>query len=119
MSASQRFLPGFRLTLTATLVYTLIIVLIPLSAAFLKTFTMTWPEFWRAVSSPRVIASFRVSFGTAFAATLINLIFGGLLAWVLVRYRFPGRRIIDALVDLPFALPTAVAGIALTTIYSQ
>ncbi|MEO7934589.1 MAG: sulfate ABC transporter permease subunit CysT [Chthoniobacterales bacterium] len=118
MSASTRLLPGFRITLTATLLYTLVIVLIPLSAAFLKTFTMTWPEFWRAVSSPRVMASYRVSFTTAMAATLINLVFGGLIAWVLVRYKFPGKRFIDALIDLPFALPTAVAGIALTTIYA-
>ncbi|HEX8373230.1 MAG TPA: sulfate ABC transporter permease subunit CysT [Chthoniobacterales bacterium] len=118
MSASPRILPGFRITLTATLIYTLIIVLIPLSAAFFKTFTMTWPEFWQAVSSPRVIASYKVSFGTAAVATLVNVIFGGLIAWVLVRYSFPGRRFIDALVDLPFALPTAVAGIALTAIYA-
>lgn len=118
MSASQRVLPGFRITLAATLLYTLIIVLIPLSAAFFKTFTMTWPEFWRAVSSPRVIASYKVSFLTAIAATLINLVFGGLIAWVLVRYPFPGRRFVDALIDLPFALPTAVAGIALTAIYA-
>ncbi len=118
MSATNRYLPGFRLTLTATLLYTLIIVLIPLSAAFFKTFTMTWPEFWRAVSSPRVLASYRISFGTAAASTLINLVFGGLIAWVLVRYKFPGRKFIDALIDLPFALPTAVAGIALTAIYA-
>ena len=118
MSATNRYLPGFRLTLTATLIYTLVIVLIPLSAAFFKTFTMTWPEFWRAISSHRALASYRISFGTSIVATLINVLFGGLIAWVLVRYRFPGRRIIDALIDLPFALPTAVAGIALTTIYA-
>lgn len=111
-------LPGFHLALGTTLFYLGLIVLIPLSAAFLKTFTMTWPEFWGAVSAPRVVASFKLSFGVAFLAALINGVFGLLVAWVLVRYNFPGRRIIDAIVDLPFALPTAVAGIALTAVYA-
>jgi sulfate transport system permease protein len=112
-------LPGFDLALGFTLFYISFIVLIPLSAAFLKTFTMTWPAFWDAVTSPRVLASYRLTFGTSFAAALLNAAFGLVVAWVLVRYTFPGKRLIDALVDLPFALPTAVAGIALTALYSQ
>ena len=111
-------LPGFDLALGFTLFYIALIVLVPLSAAFLKTFTMSWPAFWSAVSSPRVVASYRLTFGASFAAALVNAFFGLLVCWVLVRYDFPGRRLIDALVDLPFALPTAVAGIALTAIYS-
>jgi sulfate transport system permease protein len=112
-------LPGFDLALGFTLLYLGFIVLIPLSAAFLKTFTMTWPAFWDAVSSPRVVASYRLTFGASFAAALLNAAFGLVVAWVLVRYEFPAKRLIDALVDLPFALPTAVAGIALTALYSQ
>ncbi len=112
-------LPGFDLALGFTLLYVSFIVLIPLSAAFLKTFTMTWPAFWSAVSSPRVLASYRLTFGASFAAALLNAFFGLIVAWVLVRYRFPARRVIDALVDLPFALPTAVAGIALTALYAE
>ena len=112
-------LPGFDLALGFTLLYLSFIVLIPLSAAFLKTFTMTWPAFWSAVSSPRVLASYRLTFGASFAAALLNAFFGLIVAWVLVRYRFPARRVIDALVDLPFALPTAVAGIALTALYAE
>jgi sulfate transport system permease protein len=112
-------LPGFDLALGFALLYIGLIVLIPLSAAFLKTFTMSWPAFWDAVSSPRVVASYRLTFGASFAAALLNALFGLIVAWVLVRYSFPGRRIVDALVDLPFALPTAVAGIALTAIYAQ
>ena len=112
-------LPGFDLALGFALLYLSLIVLIPLSAAFLKTFTMTWPAFWEAVSSPRVVASYRLSFGASFAAALLNAFFGLVVAWVLVRYEFPFKRLIDALVDLPFALPTAVAGIALTAIYAQ
>ncbi len=115
----QRVLPGFHLALGFTLLYLTLIVLIPLSAVFLKTFTMTWDGFVAAVTSPRVMASYRLTFGASLLAALINVIFGGIVAWVLVRYKFPGKRIIDALVDLPFALPTAVAGIALTTLYSQ
>jgi sulfate transport system permease protein len=90
-----------------------------LSAAFLKTFTLSWPAFWAAVSAPRVLASYRLTFGASLAAALVNAVFGLVVAWVLVRYRFPAKRVIDALVDLPFALPTAVAGIALTALYSS
>ena len=112
-------LPGFDLALGFTLLYLSFIVLIPLSAAFLKTFTMTGPAFWDTVTSPRVLASYRLTFGASLAAALLNAFFGLIVAWVLVRYEFPARRFIDALVDLPFALPTAVAGIALTALYSQ
>lgn len=112
-------LPGFDLALGFTLLYLSLVVLIPLSAAFLKTFTLTWPAFWEAVSSPRVVASYRLTFGASLAGALLNALFGLVIAWVLVRYEFPLKRIVDALVDLPFALPTAVAGIALTAIYSQ
>ena len=112
-------LPGFDLALGFTLLYLGLIVLIPLSAAFLKTFTMTWPAFWDAVTSPRVVASYRLTFGASFAAALLNACSGSIVAWVLVRYEFPGKRLVDALVDLPFALPTAVAGIALTALYAQ
>jgi sulfate transport system permease protein len=111
-------LPGFDLALGFTLLYLGLIVLVPLSAAFLKTFTMTWPAFWDAVTSPRVVASYRLTFGASLAAALLNSLFGLVVAWVLVRYEFPCRRIVDALVDLPFALPTAVAGIALTSLYA-
>ena len=111
-------LPGFDLALGFTLLYLSFIVLIPLAAAFLKTFTMTWPAFWAAVSSPRVLASYRLTFGASFAAALVNAFFGLIIAWVLVRYEFPFKRLVDALVDLPFALPTAVAGIALTGLYA-
>jgi sulfate transport system permease protein len=112
-------LPGFDLALGFTLLYLGFIVLIPLSAAFLKTATMTWPAFWETVTSPRVLASYRLTFGASFAAALLNVAAGLVVAWVLVRYEFPGRRIVDALVDLPFALPTAVAGIALTALYAK
>jgi sulfate/thiosulfate transport system permease protein len=115
---SHSVLPGFGLALGCTLLYLGLVVLIPLSAAFFKTFTLTWDAFVAAVTAPRVVASLQLSFGAALAAAAINAVFGLLVAWVLVRYRFPGRRIIDALVDLPFALPTAVAGIALTAIYA-
>ena len=111
-------LPGFNLALGFTVLYLGLIVLIPLGAAFLKTFTMTWPAFWAAVSSPRVVASYRLTFGASFAAATINAFFGLIVAWVLVRYEFPFKRVVDALVDLPFALPTAVAGIALTALYA-
>lgn len=111
-------LPGFHLALGTTLLYLALIVLIPLSAAFLKTFALTWPQFIDTVTAPRVLASLRLSFGAALIAALVNAVFGLLLAWVLVRYRFPGARVVDALVDLPFALPTAVAGIALTAVYA-
>jgi sulfate transport system permease protein len=112
-------LPGFDLALGFALLYISLIVLVPLSAAFLKTFTMTWGAFWDAVSSPRVVASYRLTFGASFAAAALNAVFGLIVAWVLVRYEFPFKRLIDALVDLPFALPTAVAGIALTAIYAE
>jgi sulfate transport system permease protein len=112
-------LPGFDLALGFTLLYLGFLVLLPLSAAFLKTFTMTWPAFWDAVTSPRVLASYRLTFGASLAAAILNAVFGLIVAWVLVRYDFPFKRIIDALVDLPFALPTAVAGIALTSLYAQ
>ena len=111
-----RVLPGFNITLGYTLFYLSIIVLIPLLALFLRSFTLTWPQFWEAVSSPRVLASYRLTFGASFIAACVNAVFGLLVAWVLVRYQFPGKRIVDALVDLPFALPTAVAGISLTAI---
>ena len=114
--ATRRVLPGFNLTLGYTLFYLGLIVLIPLSALFFKTFTLTWAEFWTAVASPRVVASYQLTFGASFLAALFNVFFGLLLAWVLVRYEFPGKKIIDALVDLPFALPTAVAGISLTAL---
>ena len=112
-------LPGFDLALGFALLYLGLIVLIPLSAAFLKTFTMSWAHFVESVSSPRVLASYRLTFGASLLAALLNAVFGLIIAWVLVRYRFPGKRLLDAMVDLPFALPTAVAGIALTAIYSQ
>lgn len=114
-----RVIPGFGLSLGFTLFYLALIVLIPLSAVFLKTSTMTWADFWATVTSERVVASYRLSFGASFIAACINVVFGGIVAWVLVRYQFPGKRFIDALVDLPFALPTAVAGITLTSLYSH
>lgn len=117
-SKPRNVLPGFGLSLGFTLFYLSIIVLIPLAAVFFKTVELSWPEFWSTVTNPRVVASYRVSFTTAFLAGLVNAVFGLLIAWVLVRYRFPGKKLIDSLVDLPFALPTAVAGIALTAIYA-
>ena len=114
--APKRVLPGFGLSLGYTLFYLSIIVLIPLSALIFKTFTLTWEQFWAAISAPRVLASYRLTFGASFIAALVNLVFGLLIAWVLVRYKFPGKKIVDALVDLPFALPTAVAGISLTAL---
>ena len=113
---SRRVLPGFNLTLGYTLLYLSLIVLIPIAALLLKTFTLSWDQFWLAVTSPRVLASYRLTFGASLIAALVNLVFGLLLAWVLVRYKFPGKKIVDALVDLPFALPTAVAGISLTAL---
>jgi sulfate/thiosulfate transport system permease protein len=117
--APYRVMPGFKLSLGFTIFYLTLIVLIPLSALFLKTFTMTWEAFWSAVTSERVMASYRLTFGASLIGAAINVVFGGIVAWVLVRYRFPGKRIVDALVDLPFALPTAVAGITLTALYSS
>ena len=111
-------LPGFGLSLGFTLFYLGLVILIPLSTVFLKTAQLSPAEIWEKVSAPRTLAAFRLSFGASVAAAAINTVFGVLLAWVLERYRFPGRRLVDGLVDLPFALPTAVAGIALATVYS-
>lgn len=113
---AQRVLPGFGLTLGYTLFYLSVIVLIPIMALFFKTFELTWEQFWTAVSAPRVVASYKLTFGASLLAAFVNLVFGLLVAWVLVRYQFPGKKIVDALVDLPFALPTAVAGISLTAL---
>ncbi|HLA34509.1 MAG TPA: sulfate ABC transporter permease subunit CysT [Rhodocyclaceae bacterium] len=120
MLLKQRFhvLPGFGLSLGFTVAYLSLIVLIPLSAVFAKTMTLSFDQFWQVVTAPRVLASYRLSFGASLLAGAINALFGLMLAWCLVRYRFPGKRLIDALVDLPFALPTAVAGIALTALYA-
>lgn len=112
-------LPGFGLTLGYTIFYLSLIVLIPLSTLFIKSFTLGWDEFWSTVTSTRVMASYRLTFGASLVAATINSVFGFIVAWSLVRYTFPGRRFIDAMVDLPFALPTAVSGIALTSIYSK
>ena len=111
-------LPGFGLAMGFTVVYLSLIVLIPLSALFIKTASLTWEEFWRTIAAPRVVASYRLSLWASLVSSLINMVFGLLTAWVLVRYTFPGKKIVDALIDLPFALPTAVAGITLTTLYS-
>jgi len=116
---TKSVLPGFGPTLAYTLFYLSFIVLIPLSALVFKTAGMTWHDFWTTVTAPRVLASYRVTFGMALLAAAINALFGTLVAWVLARYRFFGKKIVDALVDLPFALPTAVAGITLATIYSS
>jgi sulfate transport system permease protein len=115
----QRVIPGFGITFGLTVTYLSLVVLIPLSTLFIKTFELTWEQFWTTVTSPRVLAAFKVSLGCAAAAALINAVMGLLVSWVLVRYKFPGRKIVDAMVDLPFALPTAVAGIALTTLYAS
>lgn len=117
-SSSRRLLPGFKLTLGYTLVYLSLIVLIPLAAVFLKTTELDWATFVQVVTTPRVVATYKITFGASFVAALLNAVFGLLTAWVLVRYQFWGKRILDALVDLPFALPTAVAGIALTALYA-
>jgi sulfate/thiosulfate transport system permease protein len=111
-------LPGFVPALGFTLLYLGLIVLIPLSGVFLKAATLGWADAWRLVTTPRALAAYKLSLGAASAAAAVNTVFGLLVAWVLVRYRFPGRRLVDALVDLPFALPTAVAGIALTSLYA-
>lgn len=118
LSPRKHALPGLGLTLGYSVVYLSLIVLIPFSALFLKTASGGWEHFWETVTAPRVVASYWVSFGISFIAAMVNGFFGFIGAWVLVRYRFPGRRILDAMVDLPFALPTAVAGIALTAIYA-
>ena len=111
-----RILPGFKITLGFTIVYLSLIVLIPLSALVFKTLSLSWEQFWQAVTAPRVLASYTLTIGASFIAALVNAFFGMLLAWVLVRYQFFGKKIVDALVDLPFALPTAVAGISLTAL---
>jgi sulfate/thiosulfate transport system permease protein len=115
---SLRVLPGFNLTLGYTLFYLSVIVLVPLSAVFVKTAGLGFGQFWDVVTTPRVLASYRLSFGASLLAAAINAVFGLALAWVLVRYSFPGKKLVDALIDLPFALPTAVAGIALTALYA-
>ena len=117
-AARARVLPGFGLTMGYTLLYLSLIVLIPLAALGLKTATLTWEQFWGVMTDARVLAAYRLSFGAAFLAALVNLFAGLLVAWVLVRYTFPAKRLVDAMVDLPFALPTAVAGIALTALYA-
>lgn len=119
MAARQHnVLPGFHLALGYTLVYLSLVVLIPLAAVFIKSSALSFGEFWEVVSAPRVVATYKVSFGLSLLAAAINAVFGLLLAWALVRYSFPGKKLVDALVDLPFALPTAVAGIALTALYA-
>ena len=117
-SKRRRVLPGFGLTLGCALLYLSLVVLIPLSGLFVKTATLTWTEFWAIATADRALASYGLTFGAAFGAALIDLIFGFVVAWTLVRYDFPGKQVVDALVDLPFALPTAVSGIALTAVYA-
>jgi sulfate transport system permease protein len=113
----QSVLPGFGLSLGFTVAYLSLLVLIPLGVTFARAASLSWPEFWRIVAAPRALASYRLSFGASLVAALVNALFGLVVAWVLARYKFPGRRWVDALVDLPFALPTSVAGIALTAVY--
>jgi len=115
---TRPLIPGFGLTLGYTMVYLSMVVLIPLSATFIRSLDLGWGHFWTVVTAPRVLASLRLSFGAAFLAATVNALFGLVIAWVLVRYTFPLKRLIDAMVDLPFALPTAVAGIALTALYA-
>ncbi|KIL40184.1 hypothetical protein SD70_15295 [Gordoniibacillus kamchatkensis] len=116
---SRSVLPGFGLSMGYTLVYLSLLVLIPLAALFIKASGLGWAAFWQTVTDARVVAAYKLSFGASLAAALVNGVFGFLVAWVLVRYTFPGKKLVDAIVDLPFALPTAVAGIALTTLYAQ
>ncbi|WP_291376994.1 MULTISPECIES: sulfate ABC transporter permease subunit CysT [Achromobacter] len=116
---SPGVLPGFGISMGYAVLYLSVLVLIPLAALPIKSAGLGWEGFWDAVTAPRVVASYKLTFGASFIAALVNLVFGTVVAWVLVRYRFPGKKILDALVDLPFALPTAVAGIALTALYSQ
>ncbi|HEV2328258.1 MAG TPA: sulfate ABC transporter permease subunit CysT [Verrucomicrobiae bacterium] len=119
LSRHRKVLPGFRLTLGFTLLYLGLVVLIPMAAAFAKLGGLTWAQFWHAIASPVTLAAYRLSFGASFFAALVNSVFGLLVAWVLVRYQFWGKKLMDALVDLPFALPTAVAGITLAALYTQ
>ena len=116
---SSSVLPGFSPALGFTIFWLSLIVLIPLSAAFIKTFELSWNDFWHVVTAPRVLASYRLSFGASLIGALLNVTFGLIVAWVLVRYEFFGKKIVDALVDLPFALPTAVAGITLSALYAS
>jgi sulfate transport system permease protein len=116
---NRRVLPGFPLALGYTVAYLSLIVLIPLGAVFLKTTSLSWAQFWTIITAPTAVASYKLSFGAALLAAAINAVFGLMLAWILVRYTFPGRKLVDALVDLPFALPTAVAGISLTALYAK
>src|SRR4030095_3936511 len=119
MSTSRHsVLPGLRLTLGFTILYLFLIVIVPLFTLPLKTAALTWQRIWQTIGDPRVVASYKLSLWTALAAAAVNSIFGLLVAWVLARYAFPGKRVVDALIDLPFALPTAVAGITLTTLYA-
>jgi sulfate transport system permease protein len=118
-SKHRRVIPGFGLTMGFTLFYLGFIFIIPVAGLLLYTSLMSWDDFWKAVSHPQVVASYKLSFGASLIGATINLVFGSLVAWVLVRYRFPGKKMVDALVDLPFALPTAVAGIALVTLYAS
>jgi sulfate transport system permease protein len=118
-TSKLRVLPGFRLTLGFTLFYLSLIVLIPLSAVFWQASFLTWGEFWHTITMPTALASYRLTFGASFLAAVVNAVFGFIVAWVLVRYQFWGKRLVDALVDLPFALPTAVAGITLASLYAK
>ena len=119
MAKRKNVLPGFNLSLGYTILYLSLLVLIPLAATFAKTMELTFEQFWEIVTAPRVLASYKLTFGASLIGALINAVFGLLTAWVLVRYTFPGKKLVDALVDLPFALPTAVAGIALTAVYAS
>ncbi|NBV20555.1 MAG: sulfate ABC transporter permease subunit CysT [Proteobacteria bacterium] len=115
---TQRVLPGFGLTMGFTLFYLSVLVLVPIAGLFLRVFQLSWPEFWKLATTDRALAAYQLTFGASLVAAFINAIFGTLLAWVLVRYEFPGRRLIDALVDFPFALPTAVAGLTLANLFA-
>lgn len=117
--ARRSTLPGFGLTMGLTLTWLSIIILIPLAGLFLKTFELSFDQFWGIVTSRRTLNALKISFGLSFAAALVNLVMGTVIVWALVRYRFPGRRLFDAIVDIPFALPTAVAGVALTSLFAQ
>jgi len=117
-TGQTRVLPGFGLSLGYTLIYLSLMVLLPLAAVFIQTTTLTWAEFWAIVTAPRVVATYKLSFGAALGAAAINVVFGLMLAWSLVRYSFPGKKLVDALIDLPFALPTAVAGISLSALWA-
>ena len=118
-SVNRRVLPGFGLTMGYTVLYLSLIVLVPLSALFLKASGLGWEKIWETVSHPRVVASYKLTFGASLTAASINAVFGFAVAWTLVRYKFPGKRLIDAMIDLPFAMPTAVSGIALTAVFAK